>query len=180
MMYYLIGIDGELLDVREVSEASRFHWNMDAGLDDWFGDEADAKADLAEAIQEGRTTGGHEVCETSELELMWDNGGPEGYFGCAASGEEWIDEDEFSKRYNKAKSTEILHRSNDLPAGDFRSYNETLYLNDDETYFLVGSGGPMTRWASERGNGWFGFGSGIMPISEREALDLIEEAGVTQ
>lgn len=176
MKYYLIGEGGELLQTKEVSEAPRYHWVPEAELEKWFGSEAEAKADLVTATQEGRATGARNIHQISELELMWDNGGPEDYLGHPASGERWIDEKEFGERYDEAKATEILRRSTDLPAGDFRDCTETLYQTADGKYFLVGSGGAMTRWAEETENGGYGFGSGVLPLSESEALSLIEAA----
>lgn len=175
MKYHLIGEDGELKHSTEVSEAPRYHWAPEAELKEWFETKSEAKADLVASIQEGRATGDHEIHEVSELELMWENGGPEDYLGHTASGECWINEKEFGERYDETKAKEILRRSTDLPAGDFRDYTETLYQTADGKYFLVGSGGALTRWAEETDNGGYGFGSGVLPISESEALSLIEE-----
>lgn len=173
MRYYLISADGELEGIREISEATVYHWDPSADLAEWYGTEAEAAEALAEAISEGLATSENSVIDYSELECMWDEGGPEAYLGHPGFSGEWISQDEFGKRYDRHKAEEILHRTNDLPAGDLYEYTETLYRNADDEYFLVGSGGAGTRWASERENGWTAWGHGIQPISEAEAMMLI-------
>ncbi len=58
---------------------------------------------------------------------------------------------------------------------DFTYWQETLYRTPrSRQYFLLGEGGPMTRYARRVGpNEWIG-GERIIPLSEEEALRWAE------
>ena len=52
---------------------------------------------------------------------------------------------------------------------------ETLYRTEARRYFLYGIGNSNTRWAEVFPNGTRGEGSGVVPLSEREALAWAEQ-----
>ena len=78
-------------------------------------------------------------------------------------------------RYNTDVSIKVGSWSNGLPVTDFSRVDETLYKTPRSgRWFIVGEGGPMTRYAeSEGGNTWTG-GSRLIPITEDEAKVWIE------
>lgn len=70
--------------------------------------------------------------------------------------------------YDTETSKELIHDYNVLHV----DWHETLYQTKNNRYFILGEGGPMTRWSKSQGNA-FTFGSGIKPVSEEEALEWI-------
>ena len=59
--------------------------------------------------------------------------------------------------------------------GDFSDYSETLYLKKTGEFFLYGSGGPMSKYATPAGqNSWSG-GSEIIPLSKEKAQKWAEK-----
>ena len=59
--------------------------------------------------------------------------------------------------------------------GDFRHFEETLYVTRKGMYVLYGSGGCMSQYSRQTGtNEWSG-GSEIRAISKSEAMDWAEE-----
>ena len=52
-------------------------------------------------------------------------------------------------RYDTEAAEEIAHWGNGKPSGDFDQCSETLYRTPNGRYFLLGEGGPQTRWKSE-------------------------------
>jgi hypothetical protein len=80
------------------------------------------------------------------------------------------------KRYNTATATRIGSRSQ--CHGSFTDFDEDLYRTPKGSFFLVGEGGPMTKYAHSCGqNSWSG-GSGVNILSETEALAWCEKADV--
>lgn len=82
-------------------------------------------------------------------------------------------------RYDTDKSIRVCDGGSAEGPGDFRWWAAELYRTPRSgRYFLVGSGGPMSRFAVSRGDGVGGSRDRIIPISEDEALAFAEsEAG---
>ena len=60
-------------------------------------------------------------------------------------------------------------------SGDFQRIDEDLYRTKKGSFFLAGEGGPMTKYRVECGvREWCG-GSDIIPLSEDEAREWVEE-----
>lgn len=79
------------------------------------------------------------------------------------------------KRYDTEKADEIGNYYNGLGNRDFRNINESLYLTlRSKRFFLAGEGGAMTKYSESYGN-MSGAGSGIIPLSNEEALSWAEE-----
>ena len=84
------------------------------------------------------------------------------------------------KRYDTDVANTIVEVSN-LGHGadstrDFRWWEATLYVTPrSHTFFIAGEGGPMSRFSQSTGqNSWSG-GSDIIPLSQREALEWLED-----
>ena len=78
------------------------------------------------------------------------------------------------KSYN-TETAECLHSWHSGYYGnDFKSCEESLYKTKKGSYFLAGEGGPMSKYAKSCGNNCVGWGKGIEPISEREAVEWLE------
>lgn len=59
-------------------------------------------------------------------------------------------------------------------ASDFNYWSAGLYKTKSGRFFLAGEGGPLTSWARPIGNAT-GWGKGIVPMSESEALAWAEQ-----
>ena len=77
------------------------------------------------------------------------------------------------KRYNTKTAEKVLERSAREHRGDFRWFEETLYRTPKGAWFLVGEGGPMTKYANHYGN-TSSHGDGFEVISDDAALALLE------
>jgi hypothetical protein len=82
-----------------------------------------------------------------------------------------------SKRYDTDKPGTILiaEKSSNRPRSDFDFFKESLYRTIRGTWFLAGSGGPMTKYAKSFGNSrrW---GEAIIPLTPEMALDWMEKS----
>lgn len=78
------------------------------------------------------------------------------------------------KVYDTEKAQEIAHYSSPDNPGDFRRYEETLYLTPRGSWFLAGEGGPMTKYARPAAGGGTCGGSAITPLTPEEALQWLE------
>jgi len=78
------------------------------------------------------------------------------------------------KLYDTDTAQEIGAWGNGYYGNDFNSMSETLYRKRTGEYFLHGSGGPRTQYATREGNMW-GWGEQITPLSFDEARDWAEE-----
>ena len=58
---------------------------------------------------------------------------------------------------------------------EHRSYSETLYKTPKGNFFLVGHGGPQTRWAQQTEEGVTSYGYGLIAIKADDALAWCEE-----
>lgn len=79
------------------------------------------------------------------------------------------------KVYDTEKAQEVAHYSSPDNPGDFRSYEETLYLTPKGAWFLVGEGGPMTKYARPAVGGGTCGGSGMNVLTSEEALQWLED-----
>lgn len=85
------------------------------------------------------------------------------------------------KRYdtNAPMTQEVASWSNGLSYSDFGHVVEALYRTGHGNWFLVGSGGPMSRYAERSGsNSWSG-GSRLVPVTAQDAQAWLEEKGQT-
>ena len=58
---------------------------------------------------------------------------------------------------------------------DFSAYGENLYRKRTGEYFLYGEGGPMTRYASHKGDNSWGWGEEISPLTLDAARQWAEK-----
>jgi len=77
------------------------------------------------------------------------------------------------RRYNSETADHLADASARCPRNDFRFWEESLYRTKSGSYFLCGSGGPMTTWASHYGNS-LSNGSGLRVLDESEAREWVE------
>jgi hypothetical protein len=76
--------------------------------------------------------------------------------------------------YDTEDAHHIGDGGTDAPIGNFHRAWEALYRTESGRFFLAGEGGPMTRWAETLPDGARKDGSGIIPLSEAEALSWAE------
>ena len=57
---------------------------------------------------------------------------------------------------------------------DFKHCEESLYRTTKGAWFLVGEGGPMSKYAEPVSGGMIG-GSALTPLSDREAQRWLED-----
>ena len=77
------------------------------------------------------------------------------------------------RTYNTATSKHIGNWSNGIYGSDFRSCGETLYKNTKGAYFLVGEGGPLSKYAVSHGNDTSG-STELIPMTATEAQEWAE------
>lgn len=83
------------------------------------------------------------------------------------------------KRYNTETAQEIAHYSNSSDRRDFHQFEETLYKTPNGAYFLVGEGGPMSKYSRATGqNSWSGSSDNFTPLTRAQALQWCEAHGV--
>ena len=78
------------------------------------------------------------------------------------------------RTYNTETSKKIGSWDNGIYGNDFRSCEENLYKNTKGAYFLVGSGGPLSKYSVSHGNNTSG-STEIIPMAEEEAQAWAEE-----
>lgn len=78
------------------------------------------------------------------------------------------------RTYNTETSKLIGSWDNGIYGRDFRSCEERLYKNTKGAYFLVGEGGPMSKYAVSRGNETSG-GEELIPMTFAEAQEWAEK-----
>ena len=84
------------------------------------------------------------------------------------------------RRYDTDKATEIATDSHSYPS-DFRHWSETLYRTPRGNWFLVGAGGPMSRYSRSTGdNSWSGSTDNIVSLSAEDARTWLESADETE
>jgi hypothetical protein len=83
------------------------------------------------------------------------------------------------KRYNTDTAEKIADHSNTADRRDFHQFEETLYKTPSGAFFLVGEGGPMSKYAKATGqNEWSGSSDNFTPLTRAEALQWCEDYGV--
>ena len=77
------------------------------------------------------------------------------------------------RTYNTETSKRIGSWDNGIYGNDFRSCEEDLYKNTKGAYFLVGKGGPMSKYSVSHGNDTSG-GRELIPMTATEAQEWAE------
>jgi len=75
--------------------------------------------------------------------------------------------------YNTETSKRVGSWNNGIYGNDFRSCEESLYKSTKGTYFLVGEGGPMSKYSVTHGNETSG-GRELIPMTAAEAQEWAE------
>ena len=78
------------------------------------------------------------------------------------------------RTYNTETSKKIGNWDNGIYGSDFKSCEENLYKNTKGAYFLVGEGGPMSKYAVSYGNETSG-SKELIPMTTTEAQEWAEE-----
>lgn len=78
-------------------------------------------------------------------------------------------------RYDTGKAKEIARYDNGLCGTDFHHMEETLYKTPNGRWFLAGEGGALSKYSEPVGNNGRGGSSDIIPMSEEEAREWLEE-----
>jgi hypothetical protein len=82
------------------------------------------------------------------------------------------------KVYNTETATVVCDISpSGFYSGDFRYENTYLYKSPKGTFFISGTGGPLSRWAVPEGNNGHRGGSGLYVIDDDEARGFCERHG---
>lgn len=81
------------------------------------------------------------------------------------------------KVYNTETATEIDTYSNSYYTSDFNYFSETLYKTKKGNYFIHGVGNASSKYSCSVGNNGRGGSSEIIPLSESEAMNWLEENG---
>ena len=77
------------------------------------------------------------------------------------------------RTYNTETSKRIGSWDNGVYGSDFRSCEEDLYKNTKGAYFLVGEGGPMSKYSVSHGNETSG-STELIPMTATEAQEWAE------
>jgi hypothetical protein len=81
------------------------------------------------------------------------------------------------KRYDTETAECVASWSNGLGPRDFKHCDEGLYRTKAGSWFLRGSGGPLSSWSKPYGNNGSQGGEGIRPLGADEALEWLERHG---
>jgi hypothetical protein len=82
------------------------------------------------------------------------------------------------KKYDTETAVCIASWHNGYYGGDFKRCEESLYRTQKGSWFLCGSGGPMSKYARPVGDMTSG-GDGLEPITPDEARQWLEEKHFT-
>ena len=77
------------------------------------------------------------------------------------------------RTYNTETSKRIGNWDNGIYGSDFKSCEEDLYKNTKGAYFLVGEGGPLSKYAVSHGNDTSG-STELIPMTATEAQEWAE------
>ena len=77
------------------------------------------------------------------------------------------------RTYNTETSKKIGNWDNGIYGSDFKSCEEDLYKNTKGAYFLVGEGGPLSKYAVSHGNSTSG-SIELIPMTATEAQEWAE------
>lgn len=87
------------------------------------------------------------------------------------------------KRYDTETATCIADYTNvgstASSMSDFRAFLEKLYRTKKGSWFLAGGGGAMSKY-SQPVSGGSGGGSRIIPLTEDEAFEWLQDTGQTE
>jgi len=83
------------------------------------------------------------------------------------------------KRYDTETAEFVVQLHCPYYGNDFKAHDTGLYRTKRGNWFVAGSGGPLTQWARQVGNGYSG-GSGLRPLEIAEARDLLEQHGTPE
>jgi hypothetical protein len=79
--------------------------------------------------------------------------------------------------YNTETATLVLDRGWGY-GGDFGKIDEGIYVTKHGRWFRSGNGGPASVYAQRVDNAYSG-GSGLIPLTEDEAMAILENDGAT-
>ncbi len=80
------------------------------------------------------------------------------------------------KRYDTDKAIEIGDGGSGGSRSDFSWWEATLYKTPRASrFFLAGEGGPMTLFKKSHPDGGWGYGGGIIPLTDEDALAWAEQ-----
>lgn len=80
------------------------------------------------------------------------------------------------KRYDTEKAVVIGDASSGHGHSDFKWWVATLYKTPRAgQFFLSGEGGPMTLFKRSHPDGGWGYGGGIIPLTDNDALEWAEQ-----
>ncbi len=81
------------------------------------------------------------------------------------------------KRYNTESAERLFGCGSpaNVSRSDFGWWEGTVYRTKGWAYFIAGEGNASSRFAERVGERSYGAGSGIQPLTEREALELAEQ-----
>jgi|SRR6185295_9912427 len=85
------------------------------------------------------------------------------------------------RRYNTETATRVadVGSNGGYSCNDFHYHDTAIFRTTKGAWFIAGEGGAMSRWARPHGqNGWSG-GSGIVPLTDKDALEELEAARAT-
>ncbi len=77
-------------------------------------------------------------------------------------------------RYDTDTARQLGCSASNCLRSDLSWWEETLYRTKAGKYFIFGEGGPMTRYAKSLGDGSYGYGQSITPVSEEKAREWAE------
>ncbi len=80
------------------------------------------------------------------------------------------------KIYDTEKSDFVGTATATCPTNDFSYWEASLYRTPrSKSFFLVGEGGPMTRWGRRVSDNSTTWGAGLFPLDKTEALAWAEQ-----
>ena len=78
--------------------------------------------------------------------------------------------------YDTETATEICRLKCNEQGSDFRAHTTYLYKTAKGRFFIAGSGGPLSLWATDVEGGGTSSGSGVKPITPTEARTHMQDA----
>ncbi len=78
------------------------------------------------------------------------------------------------KVYDTGKALMLHGWDNGCLPGDFNYCEESLYVTAKGNYFLHGQGGAYSIYAETSSGGGAGYGHGIIPYNEEDAIEWLE------
>jgi len=78
-------------------------------------------------------------------------------------------------KYDTDKAEEIAHFSNSYGRNDFGYIAEALYRTSKGNWFMIGEGGPRTKYATPVPGGGMSGGEALIALTDDEAYDWLEK-----